>query len=105
MNAKLLIMACSLGAAFPILAADSTNAVVSAAVEVKKPVVHVAQPLKSEAKDTSKITRVENISSRPWAQTVGYHQGEFASDAERYHEPQFTLLWIGKEPSAWKLDR
>lgn len=110
MNAKLLITAISLGAALPLVA-DSTNmlattAAKTVAVKIEKTAVHVPKPFATTpGEDKTKVTRVENMSSRPWTEIVGWRQVQFASDADRYHEPQFTLLWIGNEPQPWTLDR
>ena len=50
---------------------------------------------------SSKIYRVDGISSRPWAQTVGWSGGsqtQFMGDRERLYEPNFSLFWMGRRP-------
>jgi len=50
---------------------------------------------------TDKINRVGNISSRPWAQTVGFSPGPnlTAGDREMFHDVHFSLFSVGAKPN------
>ena len=98
MKRNVITLACALGVFMPVLAQDPPHTPF-ASVKEHKTVVHVVKPLAPANAEKTKIERVGNVSSRPWTQIVGWNQGtQFASDAERYHEPRFNLFWLGNEP-------
>jgi hypothetical protein len=73
----------------------------SASTNIRKTQVQTAFQLLTQPKTAVnyKIDRVGNVSSRPWAQTVGWpDQQGFVGDQERLHEAHFNLFWIGATP-------
>jgi hypothetical protein len=103
MKTKSLILVSALCAAMPAMALDSTpgNAIL---VQPQSKSLHVANPFaKTKASDNKSkagIDRVGEMSSQPWSQIVGWHNGEPATlmDA-KVHEPRLHLLWFGAEPN------
>lgn len=103
MKTKSIILLSALCAAIPALALDSTT---GSSVLVQPPgkSLQVANPFaKTKVSDSNRkteIDRVGGISSQPWSQIVGWHNGEPASlmDA-KVHEPKLHLLWFGAEPN------
>jgi hypothetical protein len=63
-----------------------TSTTVFTPITVFKPVVH------------KKIERVDGMSSRPWAQTVGWHPGESAFPRPELLDPSMPIVWTGHEP-------
>jgi len=53
--------------------------------------------LEPKVKATDRIERYGGISSRPWAQTVGWPSASPFVD-EKNHEAHFNLFWIGARP-------
>lgn len=75
----------------------------SASANVQRPVVHnmFQQILQPSTPRSDKIERVGGVSSRPWAQAVGFSaapQTQFMGDRERLYEPEFNVLWVGRTP-------
>jgi hypothetical protein len=99
MKTTTLIMAIVAGLAVQAMAAGSNN---SPSATTKKNVSpqKVYQPLELKTMPTDKIERYGGISSRPWAQTVGWASTttQFMADRESLHEPRFNLFWLGAKP-------
>jgi hypothetical protein len=102
MKTRTIIMAVAMGLTMQALAAGTDNGP-SASTNIRKTtlphrVYDLLQP-KTPVK-SDKIERVGGISSRPWAQTVGFSGSPtpFAGDLERFHNPRFNLFWIGARP-------
>ena len=103
MKKTLIIAAMAGGLALQALAAGTENTPTpSASTNVKKPTLHqrVSQFLEPKTLKTDRIDRVGGVSSRPWAQTVGWSSGpsQFAGDRERFHDAEFNLFWVGSTP-------
>lgn len=58
------------------------------------------QALETKTAPSTRIDHYDGISSRPWAQTVGWASSttEFMNDRERDNKPRFNLFWIGATP-------
>jgi hypothetical protein len=86
-------------------ATAATTTTPSASANVQRIPVHTAfslfQLAQPKSPENFRIERYGNISSRPWAQTVGFSaapQTQFMGDRERLYEPNFNLLWVGRTP-------
>jgi hypothetical protein len=98
----------ALGSDLSAAAATSTGTATttpSAPANVQKIPVHTAfslfQLAQPKSQENFRIERYGGISSRPWAQTVGFSaapQTQFMSDRERLYEPTFNLVWVGRTP-------
>jgi hypothetical protein len=108
MKTKTLFLAIAAGMAWlGVAAADPTNAPVAASMYgpvsvVETPKIHV-QTLFSPALPTQsdQIHRYGNISSRPWAQTVGWNAGVPSwreDEDDNMPGSGLSLFWIGHEP-------
>jgi hypothetical protein len=95
-------MALAGGLALQAVAAGTSNPPSATTHNVRNITVQrlVYQPLEPKITKTDRIDRVGGVSSRPWAQTVGWasQQTQFAGDRESLHEPQFNLFWFGATP-------
>ena len=79
----------------PTMAAASTK-VEKTKIEVSSPLLlNLKQPVKQE---NTTIDRVGGVSSRPWTQTVGWHNGQSTAWNPDTHEAQFCVLSFGAEP-------
>jgi hypothetical protein len=45
-----------------------------------------------------KFETLEGMSSRPWAQIVGFHPGDSAFPPPERHESSMYLFWVGRDP-------
>jgi hypothetical protein len=99
MKTTAIIMTIAVGLALQAMAAGPDNG--PSATTHKNTFQQRVYPfLEPKVTPTDKIERCGGISSRPWAQTVGWasQTTRFASDQERYHEPHFNLFWFGATP-------
>jgi hypothetical protein len=99
MKKTIMILTVAAGLAIQAMAANSDNST-SASSKGIKALDRIYQSITTKTVSTDKIERYGNISSRPWAQTVGWAQQstQFAGDQERFHEPHFNLFWLGATP-------
>jgi hypothetical protein len=75
----------------PTMAVATTK--VDKKIEVSSPLLKVTQPVK---KENATIDRVGGVSSRPWTQTVGWHNGQSTEWNADTHEAQLCVLSIGR---------
>ena len=71
----------------------TTTKVDKAKIQVSTPLNLLNQPLK---KEQPTIDRVGGMSSRPWTQIVGWHNGQSTSWNPDTHEADFCLLSLGR---------
>jgi len=92
-------MTIAAGLAMPAVAGPDSNNSPSATTQIQKTTIQkqVYQFLKPESAEKYKIERIGNISSRPWAQTVGWQPATPFVD-EKNNEAHFNLFWIGARP-------
>jgi hypothetical protein len=45
-----------------------------------------------------KIEHVDGLSSRPWAERVGWNPGESAFPRPELRDPSLDVFWVGHEP-------
>lgn len=50
---------------------------------------------------TQKVERVGGMSSRPWAQIVGWRPGYSAFPRPELRDPSIPIFWIGRDPRPW----
>lgn len=108
MKRKALLLAIMAGAAWPVLTnADQTNVVVSTPANMRANTLlgphkfHFFTPFsKSLPAANNRIYRVGNLSSRPWAEAVGWQTGVPAWRLEdgEFNDGGLTLIWWGREP-------
>jgi len=65
-----------------------------AKVQVSTPLNLLNQPVK---KEQTTIDRVGGVSSRPWVQIVGWHNGQSTAWNPDTHEAQFNLVSFGRD--------
>ena len=98
MKTKVTLLAIALATLESVAWAQQTPKM-SAAKAVEKPKVQVTTPLdwsQPVVNQPAYINRAGNVSSRPWTQIVGWHNGApFNTDCVT-HEPQFCLLSVGR---------
>ena len=99
MKTTTIILTLAVGLAMQAMAGPDGNNSPSASVNVRKNTLQqqVYQFLKPGPAEKYKIERVGKISSRPWAQTVGWQPVTPFVD-ERNTEAHFNLFWIGARP-------
>ncbi|MDR3456511.1 MAG: hypothetical protein P4N60_03635 [Verrucomicrobiae bacterium] len=71
----------------------------AASTQVEKPKIKAFTPLdvnQPVTKEQTPINRVGNVSSRPWTQIVGWHNGAATSWNPDTHEAQFCVLSVGR---------
>lgn len=99
MKTKVTLLAIALATLESVALAQQTPKMSAASKTVEKPKIQVTTPLdwsQPAVKEQTSILRVGNISSRPWAQIVGWHNAAPFSQDLTTHEPQFCLLSIGR---------
>jgi hypothetical protein len=99
MKTKVTLLAIALATLASVALAQQTPKMSVANKAVEKPGLQVTTPLdwsQPVVNQPTTINRVGNISSRPWSQIVGWHNGApFTTDCVT-HEPQFCLLSVGR---------
>jgi hypothetical protein len=99
MKTKVTLLAIALATLESVALAQQTPKMSAASKAVEKPKVQVTTPLdwsQPAVNQPAYINRVGNVSSRPWTQIVGWHNGApFPADCAT-HEPQFSLLSVGR---------
>jgi len=100
MKKTIIVMVAAAGLAWQAVAAPENSP--SASTHVRKNPAHqqVYPFVGPKVTPKDRIDRYGGISSRPWAQTVGWSSGPsmFAGDRERFHDVQFNLFWVGRTP-------
>lgn len=69
------------------------NAQLSTPIHTPLTIPPAAPTLKNQ-----KVERVDGMSSKPWAQIVGWHPGYSAFTRPELRDPSMPIFWIGHEP-------
>jgi hypothetical protein len=99
MKTTAIIMTIAMGLAPQAMAAGPDNS--PSATTHKNTFQQRVYPfLEPKTAPSYKIERYGGISSRPWAQSVGWasQTTQFAGDRERFYAPHFNLFWFGATP-------
>jgi hypothetical protein len=99
MKTKVTLLAIAVAMLESVALAQQTPKMSAAVKTTEQPKVQVTTPLdwsRPVLNQPTVINRVGNVSSRPWMQIVGWHNGApFSADCVT-HEPQFSLLSFGR---------
>src|SRR5580658_9578044 len=98
MKTTTMIMVIAMGMAMQVVVSGAENSP-SATTKAQKTTLQqrVNKLLQPESVDKYKIERVGGISSRPWAQTVGWSKATPFVDGGN-NEAHFNLFWMGSKP-------
>jgi hypothetical protein len=99
MKTKVTLLAMALATLQSVVWAQPTPHLSSSTPAIDQHKIHVTTPLSGppvKAPATTDINRLGNVSSRPWAQIVGWHNGRSVAWNGEDHETQFCLLSLGR---------
>jgi hypothetical protein len=101
MKTKVTLLAIALATLQSVALAQQTPDLSGSTPAVDQKKIHVTTPLSAPPVNPFKvpvqteINRVGNVSSRPWTEIVGWHNGQSVSWNGEDHEPQFCVLSLG----------
>jgi hypothetical protein len=99
MKTKVTFLAIALATFQSVALAQQTPNLSATRPEFAQKPVHFTtpfSPLPVKVPGQAEINRVGSVSSRPWTQIVGWHNGRSISWNGEDHEPQLFVLSVGR---------